>query len=54
MRNRIIRRAQTVAVATGKYSVNKLAEAKPDYLFKNLSDTEAFLAIIDGVAVATV
>ena len=46
--------AQTVAVATGKYSVNKLAEAKPDYLFKNLSDTEAFLAIIDGVAVATV
>ena len=46
--------AKTVAVATGKYSVNKLAESKPDYLFRNLSDIEAFLAIIDGVAVATV
>ena len=46
--------ARTVAVATGKYPVQKLAEAEPDYLFENLSDTEVFLAILDEVDATTI
>jgi phosphoglycolate phosphatase len=39
--------AQTIAVATGKYSLVELAESDPDFLFEDFSDTEAFLAILD-------
>jgi len=39
--------AQTIAVATGKYSLGELAESEPDFLFEDLSDTEAFLAVLD-------
>jgi phosphoglycolate phosphatase len=39
--------AQTIAVATGKYSLDELAESEPDFLFEDFSDTETFLAILD-------
>jgi phosphoglycolate phosphatase len=39
--------AQTIAVATGKYSLGELAESEPDFLFEDFFDTEAFLAILD-------
>lgn len=35
--------ARTVALATGKYSVEELREHRPDLLFENLADTEEFL-----------
>jgi phosphoglycolate phosphatase len=37
--------AATVGVATGKYSVADLQEAGADFVFEDLSDTSAFLAI---------
>lgn len=37
--------ARSVAVATGNFSLAQLEEAKPDYLFEDLSGTEAFLKI---------
>ncbi len=39
--------ACTVAVATGAFSVEQLAKHEPDYLFRDLSDTAAFLALLD-------
>jgi len=36
---------KTVAVATGSYSVDDLAEYSPDYLFENFSDFQAVLKI---------
>ena len=30
-----------------KYSLGELAESEPDFLFEDLSDTEAFLAVLD-------
>ncbi len=33
--------AKTVAIATGQYSAAELGEHSPDYLFENLSDTDA-------------
>jgi phosphoglycolate phosphatase len=38
--------AVTIAVATSHWTTDQLAEHKPDYLFKNLSDTEKFLEIV--------
>lgn len=38
--------ATAVAVATGPYSKDELAAHDPDHLFKDLSDTEAFLRLI--------
>jgi phosphoglycolate phosphatase-like HAD superfamily hydrolase len=35
--------ATSVAVATGLYSTQELAESKPDHLFNDLSDTEGLL-----------
>lgn len=35
--------AKTVAIATGKYSREELAACNPDYLFDDLSDTEAVM-----------
>ncbi len=35
-----------VAVATGPYSTEELAAHEPDYLFKDLSDTESFLRLV--------
>lgn len=37
--------AQTVAVATGSYSVNGLEKYSPDFLFENFSDIESVLKI---------
>lgn len=39
--------ARAIAVATGHYSMDALAEHKPDALFADLSDTAAVLAAID-------
>jgi len=39
--------ARSVAVATGHYTVDALAEHQPDAVFSNLVDTEAVLAAID-------
>src|SRR5215471_153149 len=38
--------AVAVAVATGGYSVDQLRETRADYVFKDLTDTEAFLRIL--------
>ena len=39
--------ARSVAVATGHYTIDALAEHAPDAVFSNLVDTEAVLAAID-------
>lgn len=39
--------AQTIAVATGKYSVEELAGHKPTAVFGDFADTAAFLRVID-------
>ncbi|MEM6884308.1 MAG: HAD family hydrolase [Verrucomicrobiota bacterium] len=39
--------ACTVAVATGAFSVEDLAKHQPDHLFADLSDTAAFLKLLD-------
>ena len=39
--------ARSVAVATGHYTVDALAEHEPDAVFSNLVDTEAVLAALD-------
>lgn len=41
-------RAQSVAVMTGGKSRAELAAAKPDYLFEDLSDTDAVIAALLG------
>lgn len=38
--------AKTVAIATGQYSANALAEHRPDFLFPNLADTQAVIAAL--------
>jgi phosphoglycolate phosphatase-like HAD superfamily hydrolase len=38
--------ATAVAVATGGYDVDRLRETGADYVFKDLSDTEAFLRLL--------
>ena len=38
--------AVTVAVSTGKYSREELASHRPDFLFNDLSDVDAVLALI--------
>lgn len=40
--------AQTIAVATGKYTVEELAAHQPTAVFKDFSDTAAFLRVIDA------
>lgn len=40
--------ARTIAVATGKYSVNELAAHEPTAVFENFADTAAFLRVIDA------
>jgi len=37
-----------VAIATGSYTKDQLAERKPDFLFEDLSDTPAVLAVLLG------
>ena len=43
--------AQTIGVATGKYSVEELDEAGADYVFEDLSDTVAFLDVFEELGV---
>lgn len=38
--------ARTVAIATGNYSRDELAECRPDFLFDDLSDTEAVMTAL--------
>lgn len=38
--------ARTVAIATGNYSKEELAQHAPDFLFKNLLDTEAVVRLL--------
>jgi phosphoglycolate phosphatase-like HAD superfamily hydrolase len=40
--------ARAIAVATGHYSVESLAEHEPDAVFPDLQDTEAVLRVIDA------
>ena len=40
--------ARAIAVATGHYTLEALAEHKPDAVFADLSDTHAVLAVIDN------
>lgn len=40
--------ARTIAVATGKYRVQELAAHTPTAVFKDFSDTAAFLRVIDA------
>ena len=40
--------ARTIAVATGRYSVDELAAHQPTAVFKNFADTAAFLRVIDA------
>lgn len=40
--------ARTIAVATGKYSVEELAGHQPTAVFRNFADTTAFLRVIDA------
>jgi phosphoglycolate phosphatase len=40
--------AKTVAIATGNYSRDELATHNPDFLFDDLSDTEAVIALLLG------
>ena len=42
--------AKAVSVATGFFSYEELAACHPDYLFHDLSNTEAFLKILNGRA----
>lgn len=42
--------AVAVAVATGGYDVARLQETGADYVFTDLSDTEAFLSLVGGSA----
>ena len=39
--------AQTIAVATGKFSVEELAAHRPTTVFANFADTAAFLRVIE-------
>lgn len=39
--------ARAIAVATGKYSLEELAAAKPDAVFLDFSDLDAFLRILE-------
>ncbi len=41
--------ARSVGVATGSFSTKELRDAKPDFLFPDLTDHEAFLSIFDEV-----
>ncbi|MCA9111108.1 MAG: HAD hydrolase-like protein, partial [Planctomycetaceae bacterium] len=38
--------ARTVAVATGSFTHDDLIETKPDHLFSDLGDTQAFLDLL--------
>jgi phosphoglycolate phosphatase len=38
--------ARAVAIATGRYSFAELAACKPDFVFENISDLDAVLAIL--------
>jgi phosphoglycolate phosphatase len=40
--------ATPVAVATGGYSADQLREAGAEIVFKDLSDTDAFLKLLDN------
>ncbi len=40
--------AKTVAIATGNYSRSELLEHKPDFLFDDLSDTDAVITVLRG------
>ncbi len=40
--------AQTVAIATGQYSVEELSVYKPDHLFEDFSDTAAVVQVLIG------
>jgi phosphoglycolate phosphatase-like HAD superfamily hydrolase len=40
--------ARTIAVATGKFSVEELAGHQPTAVFQDFSDTTAFLRVIDS------
>jgi phosphoglycolate phosphatase-like HAD superfamily hydrolase len=40
--------ARTVAVATGKYSVEELRECRPDFVFEDLSDAARFVEQVLG------
>lgn len=40
--------ARTIGVATGRYSVGELAAHRPTAVFKDFSDTAAFLKVIDA------
>ena len=40
---------KTITVATGKYSVEELKKYKPDYVFKDFSDINKIIKIIDEV-----
>ena len=40
--------AQTVAIATGQYSVDELSVYKPDHLFEDFSDTAAVVQVLIG------
>jgi phosphoglycolate phosphatase len=40
--------AVPVAVATGSYSVDQLRDSGAEIVFEDLSDTQAFLALLDG------
>ena len=41
--------AKTIAVATGGSDTETLRATEPDFLFDNLSDSPAFLSILDSV-----
>ncbi len=43
--------AQTIGVATGKYSVEELEDAGADHVFEDLSDTVAFLEVFEELGV---
>ena len=40
--------ARAIAVATGRYSVDELAEHNPFVVFPNLADTDAVMRAIDA------
>jgi phosphoglycolate phosphatase len=40
-------KVKIVAVATGRYSVNELEEAKPDYVFEDFSDVDKIVEAIE-------
>jgi phosphoglycolate phosphatase-like HAD superfamily hydrolase len=39
-------KARTVAVATGPFNVDQLRACQPDHVFKNMADTDSFLAAL--------